>query len=263
MTDHSLGETLDSRRRLLAVTGVGAGAAALGAWSLLKDVPGPDGSLTVVPPPPPLRARPAAFRAADADGFANLDASFAAAAEVQAAPAVDPAAQLYATPGEAAASTPVAVATILAKDPLLHMLRRASFGPTPASHVEATGMGIDAWLAAQLDPASIPDGPGDEAWALFPHASKSAAQIRGSIERYQWDAMMDFGMAVLARQIWSKRQLFEVMADFWGNHLNVTVPSGPSWDVGGPYHNEVTRQHALGTFTDMLLAAMRHPAMLR
>jgi uncharacterized protein (DUF1800 family) len=262
MTDHSFGDTLRSRRRLLGLTGAGASAAALGAWSLLKGMPGPDGSLTVVPPPPKLRSRPAGFSAAEADGFANRDASFAAAGAKPAA--VDQTARLYATPSEAARSTPVTVATILAKDnPLLHMLRRTSFGPTPSSQAEATGAGIDAWLAQQLDPASIADAPGDQAWALFPHAAESAAEIRGSIERYRWDAMMDFGMAVLARQIWSKRQLFEIMADFWGNHLNVTVPSGPAWDVGGPYHNEVTRQHALGNFTDMLLAAMRHPAMLR
>jgi uncharacterized protein (DUF1800 family) len=73
---------------------------------------------------------------------------------------------------------------------------------------------------------------------------------------------MEYSQATLARQVWSRRQLFEVMVDFWANHLNVTTP-GLGWDVAGSYHDDVIRHHALGSFTDMLLAAAAHPAMLR
>ena len=30
--------------------------------------------------------------------------------------------------------------------------------------------------------------------------------------------------AALVRAVWSRRQLFEVMVEFWSKHLNVTTP---------------------------------------
>ena len=64
--------------------------------------------------------------------------------------------------------------------------------------------------------------------------------------------------------MWSSRQLFEVMVDFWSNHLNVTNPFDGGWDVRTPYDNDVIRKHALGRFSDMLHASRpRHPAMMR
>ncbi len=64
--------------------------------------------------------------------------------------------------------------------------------------------------------------------------------------------MQELGHATLARQMWSTRQLYEVMVDFWANHLNVTNPFDGGWDVRTPYDNDVIRTHALGRFSDML-----------
>ena len=43
--------------------------------------------------------------------------------------------------------------------------------------------------------------------------------------------MQQLGRATLARALFSKRQLFEVMVEFWSNHFNVTTPSGDVWDL--------------------------------
>ncbi|HEY8546281.1 MAG TPA: DUF1800 domain-containing protein, partial [Acidimicrobiales bacterium] len=173
-------------------------------------------------------------------------------------------ANLYASYSEAATKTKVTTPTILATDdPVQHLLRRVTFGPNPALVEEVHAEGIDAWLARQLDPGSIEDGVAEEVFRLFPLAGMGPAEIQGAIERYHWDAMFEYGQATLGRQIWSRRQLFEVMVDFWANHLNVSTPSGAGWDVAPDYHEHVIRAHALGSYTDMLLAAMRHPAMLR
>lgn len=75
--------------------------------------------------------------------------------------------------------------------------------------------------------------------------------------------MFDVGAATLARAAWSKRQLLEVMVDFWSNHLNVTNPSDNVWDNRHDYDRNVIRAFALGRYEDMLLASARHPAMLR
>jgi uncharacterized protein (DUF1800 family) len=253
---------LQDRRTVAAgLVGVGATTVAAGLWLATEGLPGSDGD-KALPAPPEPGPRPVADNAAEAGGFADRDASFAADDKGSSPTALQT--KLYSTPSEAARLTPVTVATVLTTDdPVLHLLRRTTFGLTPGLVDEARSTGIDGWLAAQLDPSAVGDDEADAVWARYPAASMNPAQIRDSYELYGWDAMFEYGKAVLGRQLWSHRQLYEVVVDFWGNHLNLPVPSGPAWDVGGPYHNDVIRKHALGSFTDMLLAAMRHPAMLR
>jgi len=244
------------RRQVLSVAGVGAAA----VWGLTKVLPGSSGSFTW-PDAPELTDRVAGSRPSEAGGFANRDASYTAgvASEVNAADA-----NLYASASEAAAKTKVTVATIVATDdPVKHLLRRATFGANQPLVDEVHDQGIDAWLAEQLDPESIEDGTAEQVFSQFPLAGMGPAEIQRSIERYDWVAMFEYGQATLGRQIWSQRQLYEVMVDFWANHLNVPTPGGGGWDVSPSYHEKVVRRHALGSFTDMLLAAMQHPAMLQ
>ncbi len=198
--------------------------------------------------------------------FASQDDSYArAAATLRSAKAPPTSAVQFASAGEAAAHTRPTVPTILATDdPIAHLLRRATWAPTPALATLVRAQGIDAWLEAQLAPETLSDGPADAAWAAFPMASADPATVRATIVPGSWDAMTYFGEATMARQIWSQRQLFEIMVDVWANHLNVPVPGpGGNWDVGPAYHRDVIRAHALGSFSDMLVAAARHPAMLR
>jgi uncharacterized protein (DUF1800 family) len=90
----------------------------------------------------------------------------------------------------------------------------------------------------------------------------STAEIRAALQAYDGKAMTELGRATLARQMWSTRQLFEVMVDFWSNHLNVTNPFDGGWDVRTPY-DQLIRTHALGRYSDLLYASAQHPAMMR
>ena len=65
-----------------------------------------------------------------------------------------------------------------------------------------------------------------------PLAQADPATIRASVPAQGSDAAHAFGNATLAQQMWSSRQLFEVVVDFWANHLNVPTPGPGSWDVG-------------------------------
>ncbi len=155
----------------------------------------------------------------------------------------------------------------LPADPLLHLLRRATFGPTPASVAEIRKLGATAWLERQLKPAAIPDKVADTLTARLPLSRLNTAEVRslvaaGKLKRYSWDPMWQLGQAAVARAIWSERQLFEVMVDFWSNHLNVTCPSGDVWDNRADYDRNVIRRYALGSFADLLKASAKHPAML-
>jgi uncharacterized protein (DUF1800 family) len=69
--------------------------------------------------------------------------------------------------------------------------------------------------------------------------------------------------ATVTRMIWSKRQLLEVVVDFWHNHFNIHPdrddnirPIFADWD------KNVIRKHAFGNFRQLLEATATHPAML-
>jgi uncharacterized protein (DUF1800 family) len=155
----------------------------------------------------------------------------------------------------------------VAADPLLHLLRRATYGPTPASIDQIRALGATKWLDRQLAPASIPDPVSDALVARLPLSGLSISAIRAKVKartlaNYSWDPMFQVGFAAMARAIWSERQLYEVMVDFWSNHLNVTCPSGDVWDSRPDYDRTVIRKYAFGRFADMLKASAKHPAML-
>lgn len=144
-----------------------------------------------------------------------------------------------------------------------HLLRRATYGPTPAAMEEVAKLGINKWLDRQLNPGSIGDAPGDQIRALYPEMGRDIATTRASQAKFKWDSMYALGQGSLGLAIWSNRQLYEVMVDFWSNHLNVTNPSDGVWDNRADYDRSVIRPHALGKFADMLYASAIHPAMLK
>ena len=160
-----------------------------------------------------------------------------------------------------------APADFLPSDPLLHLLRRATYGPTPASTAEIRRLGAPAWLERQLKPAAIADPTADALVARLPLSQLTIDGVRakvrsGALKMYGWDTMFELSCATIARAVWSERQLLEVMVGFWSNHLNVTNPSGDVWDSRPDYDRTVIRPYALGRFADLLKASARHPAML-
>ena len=164
---------------------------------------------------------------------------------------------LRATPAAAAGA-----ASFLPKDPDLHVLRRATWGPTPRLAQQIHKMGVDAWLDEQLHPNRIDDRALAKLIAArFPDLSMSLKQAYGTLNG-SWELMQQLGIVAIVRATWSKRQLFEVMIDFWSNHLNVANPSDNVWWSRHDYDRNVIRRHALGKFSDMLAASATHPSML-
>jgi uncharacterized protein (DUF1800 family) len=168
---------------------------------------------------------------------------------------------------DTAGAADAAGAQFVAADPLLHLLRRATWGPTPASSAEIRRLGATAWLDRQLAPAQIADPTCDGLLARLPLAHLTITEARarmraGAVKEFGWDIGLQVGFAAIARAIWSERQLLEVMVDFWSNHLNVTCPLDAVWDSRQDYDRTVIRAHALGRFADLLKASARHPAML-
>ncbi len=71
-------------------------------------------------------------------------------------------------------------------------------------------------------------------------------------------------LATITRMVYSKRQLLEVMVDFWHNHFNVHPERDDSIrPIFMSYDRDVIRANAFGNFRVMLEAVAKHPAMLR
>jgi uncharacterized protein (DUF1800 family) len=66
----------------------------------------------------------------------------------------------------------------------------------------------------------------------------------------------------ILRDVYSERQLQEVMVDFWANHFNVFAgKNAVKWYIPS-YERDVIRPNALGNFKDLLIGTAEHPAML-
>lgn len=143
-----------------------------------------------------------------------------------------------------------------------HLLSRFSYGVTPPLARAARG-GVDAWFQRQTQPATIADDFADGLIGWFPRIVDSPGILfqRHTAGGYQgWQVCCDISRWTMLRRTFSKRQVHEVMTDFWSNLLHISAPDDTSWPWRLRY-DAVIRTHALGRFDDMLQAAITHPAM--
>lgn len=144
------------------------------------------------------------------------------------------------------------------------LLSRFSAGVTP-SLVRAVARGReDRWFERQLDPSSIADPRGDEIDTWWPDLARTPLDLwmrqqdgtrRGS------EVMADYGSWVLARRVHSSRQVLETMTAFFENLLYVPA-LGEGYFTWRADYGRLIRKRALGRFSDLLPAAILHPAML-
>lgn len=72
----------------------------------------------------------------------------------------------------------------------------------------------------------------------------------------------ELDLATIDRAVYSHRQLYEVMSNFWANHFNVNINKGLDRWLITDYIQNTIRPHAMGNFEDLLVATARSPAML-
>lgn len=68
--------------------------------------------------------------------------------------------------------------------------------------------------------------------------------------------------ATVLRAVHSRKQLVELLADFWHNHFNVYFWQDDGVPLLVSYNRDVLRKHMLGNFRQMLEAVAKHPSML-
>lgn len=161
-----------------------------------------------------------------------------------------------------------------------HLLNRCAFGPRPGEVERVARAGAQRWLEEQLagpeesplleaalgpyreafsPPAELVDDWLGEGWE---DDSKNLRQLRRELRPYYKEHMRRLAGAELTRDILSQRQLEAVMTSFWANHFNVFASKGFVRIFGGDYLERAIRPHALGKFSELLVAIARHPAML-
>ena len=140
--------------------------------------------------------------------------------------------------------------------------RTASRPPSPGRYGSAAVP--RAWFEWQLSPGGIPDAAADDLVTWWPGLAFEGAdswdrQVR-EVE-FGWQLTFNYQRWLLQRRIVTRRQVHEVMTEFWEHHLHVPAV-GDSQFVYRKRYGDTIRRHALGRFDDLLQAAITEPAML-
>jgi uncharacterized protein (DUF1800 family) len=125
---------------------------------------------------------------------------------------------------------------------------------------EALPADPQAWLQAQLagpDPAQFPPNLPTTADGLT--LLREQRRLREPVMKPALEADRH---AQTAELITTAAPFRERLVWFWANHFTVSLRQGETHAVIGPFIREAIRPNVTGSFFDMLLAVMRHPAML-
>jgi uncharacterized protein (DUF1800 family) len=190
---------------------------------------------------------------------------------------------------------------LAADQQIIQALNRLTFGARPGDVAHVRAIGLDRWIADQLQPDRIDDRAAAATMARYETLGRSPAELmrdypppallRARQRRREGMApgaagdsptisaadsaelrrvgqrsrrvTQEIASAKLARAVVSERQLQEVMVDFWENHFNVYAAKGPVERYYlSDFDERVIRPHALGKFRDLLGAVAKSPAML-
>lgn len=165
-----------------------------------------------------------------------------------------------------------------------HVFNRMGFGPAPGDIASFNTLGttnqqrLSVYLEAQMNWQTVND---------FTYTSKLNQTTYATLNQSQLSMWQQYKANVpsgtntrrpvyelerikLARAVHSKKQLLEIMADFWHDHFsingrdNYAMRTFTSWDrdVIRPDSNPNRNGHLFGNFRAMLEASAKHAAML-
>ncbi|HTU24852.1 MAG TPA: DUF1800 domain-containing protein [Pirellulales bacterium] len=166
------------------------------------------------------------------------------------------------------------------------VLDRLGYGPRPGDVAALRAQGVEAYIAAQLQPESIDEDPQllamlaefdtlamepEEAHVVEQEWFKDGVVAPISNVLFKFPQLYqpykphvtanELCQATAVRAMHSRRQLLEVMVEFWTDHFNVDQSKFDCRWLK-TLDDDLIRSHALGKFRDLLLATARSPAML-
>ena len=188
-------------------------------------------------------------------------------------PQIEPQIPQVIPPQEISLSVPLAVA----------VLNRMGFGPRPGDIDAFNALGstdeerLRAYVDQQLNPDSMDDSEFETRYnnAGFDTLHKSHEQLyadhiasnpydSNDDAYWEWYSKPTYELAdaTILRAVYSRKQLVEVLADFWHNHFNIFFWQDDGVPLLVSYNRDALRGHMLGNFRQMLEAVAQHPSML-
>lgn len=147
--------------------------------------------------------------------------------------------------------------------PVDRLLGRIFYGTRLGTREQAHAQGFNAILDEQLDPDSIDDTEVDDFIAQLPYYNQSLDELR-ELENF-WFAYLDIMNSSVHRAVYSRKQLYEKMVEFWSDHFNIYM-FGEAWPQMPVLKilddRDVIRPHAMGYFRDLLHGSAKSAAML-
>jgi uncharacterized protein (DUF1800 family) len=120
--------------------------------------------------------------------------------------------------------------------------------PAPWKSVSRTPALVEVWLAQQK---AVRQAPEDQ-----------RSGIRQAYLRQGRDEYVAAAGARMASALQTPTPFVERLVHFWSNHFAVSVDKLLVVGLAGGFEADAIRPHVLGRFEDLLLAVVRHPAML-
>ena len=183
---------------------------------------------------------------------------------------------------------PTAPAALSPREVALHALNRLGFGAGPGDVDRVLGMGISRYIEEQLHPERIPEASIERRLSGLPTLQMTTAELFVTFENPVREArrlrreepdsprmreamppemrprriLEELAAARVLRAVYSKRQLNEVLVDFWMNHFNVYAAKGLDRVFITSFERDVVRPRIWGKFEDLLMATAKSPAML-
>jgi hypothetical protein len=160
---------------------------------------------------------------------------------------------------------PLAGGGPMIQDDLVMLLHHATQGITVPELARARSLGYSAWLNEQLEPALIDDLDCDQRLQNLPSLTMTGQELwvtYGPPNNLTPQLLGELRGAALIRSIFSKRQVFERLVEFWTDHFNIYQNEDEKQRMLKVVDDrEVIRANALGSFRDLLLASARSASM--
>ena len=145
---------------------------------------------------------------------------------------------------------------------ILQLINRTTFGFTTSLYEEVSAMGFDEYVESQLDYEHVNDALVDARLASYETLFMSSQEIYDTYREERGVPIRQLVEATVLRAIFSKRQLYERMVQFWTDHFSIDINDDLVVFFKTADDRDVIRQHAMTTFPQLLNASAKSAAML-
>jgi uncharacterized protein (DUF1800 family) len=142
----------------------------------------------------------------------------------------------------------------------LHVLNRLTWGARPEDFQKIRELGIPGYIEWQLNPEAIADPRLNEFLQTNSVLMADEKTMRAVADEDYENLNRPALWGRVYRTLYSEKQLYEKVVDFWTDHFNIPIPDLLVDKVMDD--RNVIRAHAMSTFRDLLFASAQSPAML-